>query len=518
MIKFFTKYNTYLFLGFLVLMFISLPQSRFGLSVAQFGLLGVWLLDGKLVSKFKSLFNNKPALFLISFYLLHVVGLIYTTDFGYAFKDLRIKLPLLFLPIVFATSPQISMKRVNQLFMVYIASVLVATFISFSVMLTTTVSDFRALSPFISHIRLSLNVCIAMFFAGYFIVETYKSNRSLKIIFGAVVLWLFIFLIMIESITGIIISYLTGSVLILLFVFRMRNVYMKFFWLVLFILIPLIFAFYLHKTSKEYFTPCKINNPDLVTTQGNPYTHDTILQPVENGMYTWMYVCEGELRESWNQRSSLDYDGKDTKGQDLKYTLIRYLNSKGLRKDADGMGQLSKVDIQNVELGIANYHYTHKFSLNSRLYKLFWEYQISKMDENPGGHSMLQRVEFWKASFSIIRDNMWIGVGTGDIDETFKKYYENTQSSLAMQWRHRAHNQFLAIFVSFGFIGFIWFLFSLVYPGLKLGKFRMYHYLVFWIIITLSMTAEDTLETQMGVTLYAFFNAFLLFGFKNETK
>lgn len=518
MIKFFTKYNPYLFLGFLALMFISLPQSRFGLSVAQFGLLGVWLIDGKLLSKFKTLYKNKPALFLISFYLMHVIGLIYTTDFDYAFKDLRVKLPLLFLPIVFATSPQIPMKRVNQLFMVYIGSVLAATLISFGILVTKTVSDFRELSPFISHIRLSLNVCIALFFTGYLMMESFKTRKNLKIISGVIILWFFIFLVMIESVTGIIISYITASFLILLFVYRMRNVYMKFVLFAVFIIIPVAFAIYLNETSKEYFTVHDKNNPDKLTRLGNSYTHDSIFQPIENGMYTWMYVCEGELRESWNQRSSLDYDGKDTKGQDLKYTLIRYLNSKGLRKDAEGMNQLSEVDIHNVELGIANVHYTHKFSLNSRLYKLFWEYQISKMDENPGGHSMLQRIEFWKASISIIRDNFWIGVGTGDIDDAFKKHYENSKSSLAQQWRHRAHNQFLAIFVAFGFIGFIWLLLSILYPAVKLRKFSMYHYIVFWIIITLSMTVEDTLETQMGVTLYAFFNAFLLFCVKNESE
>ncbi|MEZ5082341.1 MAG: hypothetical protein R2750_02635 [Bacteroidales bacterium] len=66
----------------------------------------------------------------------------------------------------------------------------------------------------------------------------------------------------------------------------------------------------------------------------------------------------------------------------------------------------------------------------------------------------------------------------------------------------------MAIFVSFGSVGLIWFIFTIIYPGIKLNKFNTYHYLVFWIIITLSMMVEDTLETQMGVTLYAFFNAF----------
>lgn len=230
-----------------------------------------------------------------------------------------------------------------------------------------------------------------------------------------------------------------------------------------------------------------------------------------------MYVCEKELRESWNNMSNLAYDGKDEKQQDLKYTLIRYLNSKGMRKDAEGFGQLTEKDIRNIEMGIANFYYTKMFCVKSRLYKLFWEYQISKMNANPGGHSILQRIEFWKASFGIINNNFWIGVGTGDIDKAFKSYYENTQSELAIKWRHRAHNQYLAVFVTFGIVGLAWFLFSMIYPAIILHKFNMYYYLVFWIIIILSMIVEDTLETQMGVTLFAFLNAILLFGTKNET-
>ena len=40
---------------------------------------------------------------------------------------------------------------------------------------------------------------------------------------------------------------------------------------------------------------------------------------------------------------------------------------------------------------------------------------------------------------------------------------------------------------------------------------RNYLYLIFMFIMMLSMFTEDTLETQIGVTLFAFFNSFLVF-------
>ena len=74
----------------------------------------------------------------------------------------------------------------------------------------------------------------------------------------------------------------------------------------------------------------------------------------------------------------------------------------------------------------------------------------------------------------------------------------------------RSHNQYLAITVAFGIVGLLWYLFSLLYP-LSVKDNRNYLYLVFLFILLFSMLTEDTLETQIGVTLFAFFNSFLVF-------
>ncbi len=194
--------------------------------------------------------------------------------------------------------------------------------------------------------------------------------------------------------------------------------------------------------------------------------------------------------------------------------MIRYLNSLGLRKDREAVESLDDLDIRNVEKGIANVVYAKKISLKTRIYKLLWEFQVRKGGGNPGGHSLLQRLEFWKASIGIIEENFWIGVGTGDIEQVFEEQYQEHQSYLAPEWRHRAHNQYLAIFVSFGVIGFLLFIFSLLYPAIKNQNLHDYLYFVFFFILLLSMFYEDTLETQAGATFYAFLNSLLLFARK----
>jgi O-antigen ligase len=149
-----------------------------------------------------------------------------------------------------------------------------------------------------------------------------------------------------------------------------------------------------------------------------------------------------------------------------------------------------------------------------RIYKIFWEYNRYQITGNASGHSVVQRFEFWKASRAIIRNNMWTGVGTGDLDDAFQEEYDKSGSLLEKEYRWHSHNQFLAIAAAFGLSGLAWFLFSLIFPAIRLGKFPDYYYLSFFIIIVLSMLTEDTLETQAGVTVFAFFNSFYLFSKK----
>jgi len=275
-------------------------------------------------------------------------------------------------------------------------------------------------------------------------------------------------------------------------------------------------VFYIRNIGKD------VNRVDLVdfdsldrtTGLGNPYWHDLSNPQIENGGYVWLYVATDELREAWNLRSRYEFDGKDKAGQEIKYTLIRFLTSKGYRKDAEGVSKMTGQEVAMVEDGIASIVYVKKPNLYVRIYKIFWEYNLYQLTHNASGHSVMQRLEFWKASRTIIKENLLTGVGTGDLELAFQEEYKKSGSLLGKEFRWRSHNQFLAIFATYGIIGIMWFLFSLIFPAIRLGKFPDYYYLSFFIIIMLSMLTEDTLETQAGVTLFAFFSSFYLFAKK----
>ena len=247
------------------------------------------------------------------------------------------------------------------------------------------------------------------------------------------------------------------------------------------------------------------------TAQGNPYWHDTVYNPVEDGKYVGLYYCRKEMQESWAQRSSMAFEGTTVSGENLEATLARYLTSKGLRKDAQGVMALTDEDIRNIEQGVANYNNWKHPGMHARLSSTMFEYNLYRRFNNPNGGSLSQRLEYTRASFHIIGQHPWFGVGTGDVPQAFNEAYDEIQSPLKEEFRFRAHNQYLAIAVAFGLVGLTFFLVVLLFPWCSSRKHHTYLYLVFLTIMLLSMFPEDTLETQAGATLFAFFEALLLF-------
>lgn len=508
-----------IFFGMIVLV-ISLPHSRFGMSLGQFIILGAWLLSGNLINKFKRFFANPAAVVLASLYIMHLIGLLYSENLQYGLKDIRVKLPLVALPVIFSSITPISRKKINVLLLLFIGAVIVGTLIGFSILLSNTTINFREISPFISHIRFSLNVALAIFASGYFVTNGFKGKHLLQITFIIILLWLAAFLFMIQSVIGISVLIIVSFILLVYGILKQKSFIRKTILTITLIAVPLIVFMYLQDAIKSYRTPYKndLNNLEEKTALGNFYIHDTLSFPVENGSFIGIYFSEHELRNAWNDVSDYKYDRTDRRGQYIKHTIIRYLNSRNLRKDASGVKQLTANDINSIENGIANEVYTRPFSLNSRLYKVLWEINDYKEGGNPGGHSLLQRLEFWKAAKGIIKKNFWIGVGTGDIQDAFKAQYDEMNSPLQPQWRNKAHNQYLEIFATFGLIGFLWFLFSVFYPPLKTKKLFNPFFFVFFITMLLSMLAEDTIETQAGVTLFAFPLSLILFAFADSEE
>jgi hypothetical protein len=536
----------------LVLLAVSIPLSKFIMSVTQFLLLVIWLTDGIHKIKFRSFYNsdtlfialgrsflsagqflvnnfknkwmlffkNKVAVAIASLFLLHIIGLIHTEDFNYAFKDLRTKLPILFLPLIMSSMPQLSAKKSNILLVFFILAVFSGSMFSLDAYLKKDFTDIRDISVFISSVRFSLTIVLSVFLLLFFLFRNNRPEWWLKAIIVTAIIWFVAFLMILESAIGLISLVIILSGIALVKAFRIKHMALRLLLLFLFFALPAFLVWYVSDIIKDISTSEPVNISELETHSalGNFYRHDTIHFGIEDGKYVGLYMAEEELAEAWNSVSDYDFTGYDEAGQLIQYTIIRYFTSIGLRKDASGVAQLTEKDIRNIEKGIANINYLKKPSIRTRVSKIMMGYRQFADLNDPNGSSVMQRIEYTKASVILIRENFWTGVGTGDLPQKFTETYEKMESTLLMKWRWRSHNQYLSIFIAFGVFGFFWFVFTLLYPVIAFRKNRNYHYLVFLALMLLSMITEDTIESQVGVTLFAFFNAFFLLAYQGNNE
>lgn len=496
----------------------SLPISIFSTSMFQIILLLNWLAEGRFKAKWNRAAGNRALWVFLLLYVLHVAGMLWSEDLAYGLKDMKIKLPLLILPLILATSRPLEKRQVHRILLFFSLSVFVASMASVMKLLgwiPGEVEGYRDLSIFMSHIRFSLMIVLTVLIVVYFLFVLRNSiSRAERIFYLVGLSWFPIFLVLLKSLSGIVIAVILGFFILARIVFEIRDQVLRFMVLVPVVMIPLFAIIYLgHSINKFYsFEELNLEELDSHTVEGNRYSNFTELREVENGHYIWLYVCDLELEREWNQVSDIAFMGQTSNGNSIRGTLIRFLTSKGLRKDAAGLKKLTPEEIQAIEHGTANYIFMQRFRLYPRIYEVIWEIDRYRMGFDPNEKSVVQRYLYLDAGWKIAREHLLFGVGNGDVRGAFKTYYEATDSPLEKKWRRRAHNQFLTFLISFGIPGLIFTLIALVAPVFLAGRGRSFLAVGFMILFLLSMLNEDTLETSAGAVFVAFFYSIFVFG------
>ncbi len=508
--------NIYFYL--LLLLAASLPFSVFATSLFQILLLMNWLIEGQYREKWNRLKNERGFWVYALFYLVHIIGMIWTDNLMSGLNDLKVKLPLIFIPFLLVSSGTPSMKELKYILTAFIGGNVIA---SIAVILALThiipleIQEYRNASLFISHIRFSLMIVMSIAFSGYLIFIGGKlQNKWIKYILVLSFVWLLMFLVILRSLSGIVILILLILFIAFHLVRTVRDPAGRFMLSVFILFIPLFAILYTGHAIKKFYTVELVTPGDVdsVSIEGNRYINIPENEEIENGNYVWLHVCPDELEREWALRSDYPYKGKCENGSFLRFTLIRYMTSKGLRKDAVGMKQLDNSDIAAIERGIANYIYLKRFALYPRIYEIIWEIDRYKLGFSPNDKSLVQRYFYLRAGVSIAGENLWKGVGTGDVRQSFDDYYDQIDSPLRPERRRRAHNQYLTLFLTFGLIGGIVCLASLMIPVFINRKWGSYMTIVLFFTMTLSMLNEDTLETSSGVVLFGLFYAIFTFG------
>lgn len=496
----------------LCILVASMPTSRFMMSFIQI-IMGLnWLLEGHYRDKWTRFTRNKPALIFSSLFLVQVTGLLWSQELIYGITgDLKDKLPMLTLTFLVISSKPLTRLQVHLLLYLFFASVLVTSFIGFYVYITGSYVNFRHISPYISHVYLSMMVVMTIFTLPW-LTKNLTQDRNYLILSLVVSLWLIVFLLILRSMTGILC--LAGVVAFLLIrtVFRPVNIWKRIAapLVLLVILLPgllLIMNMY-GKVSHEVVPDQAMMND--TTSLGNRYRHDPENILRENGHLVYHFLAENELRKAWNKRSNLDYDTTDMLGNELKATLFRYMSSKGYPKDKEHLNLLTDEDIRAIETGTPNYLYNQWTGLLVRIHQTIWEIYWYRQTGDPTGHTFTQRMELWRGSWEAFKQKPLLGWGTGDIFIAVGYGLEKIDSQMENH-RMKPHNQYLLLLLTLGIIG------TLITFGLYLWFITLtkaYRYLpfsIFIVIMLISMIGNNPIDAQAGQTFFSFFT--LYFGF-----
>lgn len=475
------------FLSFIVIV-IGLLFSKALMSIGTMLLVINLLFRADFKNYFIEIKKNKSLLYLLLFYLIYIVSFIWSEDIEYALHDLKIKLPFLGIILVAVIYP-VQKKDINYIFLLLIIELFISSFINFGSFNhfwgTKTYEDIREMSLFGSHIRygvlISLGVAICFALA--------KELNRFKVIFFLLIIWFSFYTYYSQVLSGSIALIIVFALQILFFLKQKNKILFYVFIVFLSSIILLIVLNFIPDKSH------KSNGKQLpkYTKEGNLYINDPMLKYDKSSFY--YSICDLELKREWTKKSKISYNGLDRKNQEIRYTLIRYLDSKNLTKDAAGINKLTNSDIKNIENGIASI-LELQTGLIARIYSL--KYQLEN-NKNPNGHSLLQRINYWKNGIEIAKSNWIIGVGAGDNQIEFDKQYEKVNSILYPENRLRAHNQFLTILISLGIIGLIPFVLFLASLSKRcISKNYLLGLTIITVIITTSLF-EDTLETQLGI-------------------
>ncbi len=438
-----------------------------------------------------------PFLFFVVWSLLSIL---WSKDIGTGFKVVLANVNFYIIPPLLVLTTPIEEKYKRYLLQFFGGLVLIISLINYFVFqFNTEIVEIRKLSLFISHIRFSICIVIASVVLTYYAFKVQRNSIRLFLYFSVV--WLLYYTYYSQVLSGVLGSFGVFVALIIIKYckassFRTKGLIIFMSSTVCILITLFIFSLFNQDTKSLHLSELPTH-----TKQGNLYTHDIYSTESENGNLLNCYLCVNEMDSAWVKRSIFQLDRSNKQGFLNRTVLIRYLTSKDLPKDAEGVNALNEQDIKNIESGIPSILQLNQ-GMNARYYAL--KYELSQNDD-PNGHSLLQRFEFWKTALYIVQKNPILGVGIGDYEKAYSTAYNELKSPLTVENRLGSHNQFIHTCVNFGIIGLLlfgWFLISTCSLLLKRGSFLSF--IIFSVLIC-SFLVEDTLGTLTGMSLFSFF-------------
>lgn len=132
--------------------------------------------------------------------------------------------------------------------------------------------------------------------------------------------------------------------------------------------------------------------------------------------------------------------------------------------------------------------------------KRFLELTNSK---NPLNTSTGLRQAVFKNAIQLTSNSKFFGFGVGDVQKELNKQYFDNKFNLLAKDKYNAHNQYIQIVLTVGYIGLFIFLVALIYCTYNLHLMKDYFGVTILIFFSIFFNTESYLERQNGIFFFS---------------
>ena len=145
-----------------------------------------YVTEGNFKLKRKTFKNQKILVGVLFLFVIELIWLVFANDLSNGLNSLRIKLPLLVLPLVLGTSEPLKPKEWKSLLIAFLTSLCLSVLVVFLVKYNLispkkNTGSNRDLSIFMSHIRFAVLLSFGFFLSGYLLVSQ-KLNKVIALV------------------------------------------------------------------------------------------------------------------------------------------------------------------------------------------------------------------------------------------------------------------------------------------------------------------------------------------------
>lgn len=498
----------YLKITALVILTVGICLHNTLMSIGAIWIVANWLIEADFVNYWKK-FKRSPTIWmLLGILILGLLSLMWSDDVTYGQKDLARKMPFFAIPFALGLGKPVEKKVVYFILYVFIGILLLTSGINYYryFYVLQDPPEIRHMSFFVSHIRFSVSTVLGVLAAVYLITK----RKGPDWLWTIAALWLLYYIWRSQILSGYvllsILSIFSGVFLIV----KMKQLKWKAVMASAMIIAAVFCGWVFVNALSSFQSVDEIVADDLEShsPSGREYLHDLNSTETENGHYVWIYLQQEEVENEWNRRSEIAYDTIDRIGQPMYGTILRYMTSKGMRKDSTRVWELTEEEIIKIENGSTSA--IENTGFKAKLHEFMYQLRMYNTGGNPNGHSLLQRAEHLKIAWAVVGKVGLTGVGIGDVPSAFDEEYTASESLLWDENRHRSHNQFLTIWISHGILGALMLLGMLAIPVFRKKKMDYFQWTVL-LTLFISLLFQDMLETQAGVTIFGLFYSLVVY-------